>query len=371
MGSEKKKIPDGLLIQRDSAGHYLLLTLLSFAASVTLVRFFLSLTNYPQVGNGTLHIAHVLWGGLLLYIAALLPLLFVNRGIYRIAAILAGSGVGLFIDEVGKFITQQNDYFFPIAASIIYAFFLLTLLLLVNIRRKERLSVRDELIRSLELVEESLQKPLTPVQIAELNTFIENAGKQSDYPYKDLALDLWVFANFKDHMSTSTVDSADNQPGKFQRWISTYLTNENLRPLLIGGLVFIAFLTLKNPFSVLLAPWLPTGMTAFLQNLYIGRHLDVVTDPFWISLRLILEVTVGFALLTAAMLFLIKRNRQGALVGYISLLVSLTTVNLLLFYFEQFSTIITTGLQFLLLLGIIQYRKYSVTPPTDPSSPPG
>ncbi len=75
------------LIQRESAGQYLLLTLVSFAASVTLIRLFLSLTNYPQLGGGTLHIAHVLWGGLLLYIAALLPLLFANREIYRIAAI--------------------------------------------------------------------------------------------------------------------------------------------------------------------------------------------------------------------------------------------------------------------------------------------
>lgn len=353
-----KEQQPGKLIQRESAGRYLLLTLLSFAASVTLIRLFLSLTNYPQIGNGTLHIAHVLWGGLLLYIAALLPLLFTNRDIYTVAAILAGTGVGLFIDEVGKFITQQNDYFFPIAAAIIYAFFLLTLLLLINIRRNARMSGKDELIKSLEVIAGSLQAPLSPEEVASLKNHLESAARTDPSPqHVKLAQDLLKFVEAKVPDPPSGVVAPQSLPGNVQRMLARFLTNENLRPVLMAGLLFIGLLTLKNPFAVLLAPWLPTGMTTFLQNLYIGRHLDVVTDPIWISLRLVLEVTVGLALLTAAGLFQVNRNRQGALVGYIALLVSLSTVNLLLFYFEQFSTIITTSLQFLLLLGIIHYRK--------------
>ena len=354
----KKKRIFKQLIQRESAGQYLLLTLFSFAASVTLIRLFLSLTNYPQIGGGSLHIAHVLWGGLLLYIAALLPLLFANREIYRIAAILAGTGVGLFIDEVGKFITQQNDYFFPIAAAIIYAFFLLTLLLLVNIRRNAHLSGRDELIKSLEVVRESLKSPLPPGEIVKLKAHLEIAAStETSRAHMELAQDLLKFVEADVPDSPGLVFEPQSKPGRFLRMMAHILSNENLRPYLMTGLSFIGLLTLKNPFGVLLAPWLPSGMTTFLQNLYIGRHIDVVTDPFWYSLRLVLEVTVGLALLTAAGLFLVKKNQQGALVGYIALLVSLTTVNLLLFYFEQFSTIITTSLQFLLLLGIIHYRK--------------
>jgi hypothetical protein len=353
---KKKKIFKHL-IQRESAGQYLLLTLFSFAASVTLIRLFLALTNYPQLGGGTLHIAHVLWGGLLLYIAALLPLLFANREIYRIAAVLAGSGVGLFIDEVGKFITQQNDYFFPIAAAIIYAFFLLTLLLLVNIRRNVRLSGRDELIRSIGSVWKSLYAPLLPREIAQLKTHLNLAvKKETSLAHAELAQDLLKFVEADVPDSPGLVFEPESMPGRFLRIMTHILSNKNLRPYLMVGLSFIGLLTLKNPFGVLLNPWLPTGMTTFLQNLYIGRQIDVVTDPFWYSLRLVLEITVGFALLTAAGLFMAKRNRQGALMGYIPLLVSLTTVNLLLFYFEQFSTIITTSLQFLLLLGIIHYR---------------
>ncbi len=122
-------------LQRDAAEQYIFLILLSFGGSVSLTRLFLTLTGYPQIGGGELHIADVLWGGLLLYAAALLPLLFANRGIYTAGAILAGTGVGLFIDEVGKFITRQNDYFFPIAASLIYVLFLLTIVVFLHIRR--------------------------------------------------------------------------------------------------------------------------------------------------------------------------------------------------------------------------------------------
>src|SRR5512143_3428729 len=113
-------------VKREGAEKYLLVTLLSFGASVTLTRLFLELTGYPQLGGGELHIAHALWGGLLLYIASLLPLILANRWTYMAGAILAGTGVGLFIDEVGKFITQSNNYFYPLAAPIVYAFFLMS-----------------------------------------------------------------------------------------------------------------------------------------------------------------------------------------------------------------------------------------------------
>ncbi len=79
--------------------------------TVTLIRLFLAITGYPQLGWGELHIAHVLWGGLALFSAVLLALVLTNRWAYSLSAILAGVGVGLFIDEVGKFITQSNDYF--------------------------------------------------------------------------------------------------------------------------------------------------------------------------------------------------------------------------------------------------------------------
>ncbi len=54
-----------------------------------------------------------------------------NRWAYTWTSVISGVGVGRFIDEVGKFNTQNNDYFFPTVAPIIYAFFLTSVLIYI------------------------------------------------------------------------------------------------------------------------------------------------------------------------------------------------------------------------------------------------
>ena len=50
-------------VRREGAERYLLVTLVSFAATVIVTRWFLTLTGFPRIGGGDLHIAHALWGG--------------------------------------------------------------------------------------------------------------------------------------------------------------------------------------------------------------------------------------------------------------------------------------------------------------------
>ena len=54
------------------AGEYLENFFVSALFSVFAIRIFLSLTDYPQVGVGGLHIAHMLWGGFLMLIAIII-----------------------------------------------------------------------------------------------------------------------------------------------------------------------------------------------------------------------------------------------------------------------------------------------------------
>jgi hypothetical protein len=122
---------------REGAERSLLLVIVSFVVAVVGTRWFLQLTGYPQVGGGELHIAHMLWGGLALVIAALLGLVVSASWVPTVMAVLTGAGTGLFIDEVGKFITASNDYFYPLAAPLIYGLVLALALVFLLVRHRQ------------------------------------------------------------------------------------------------------------------------------------------------------------------------------------------------------------------------------------------
>ena len=123
-------------------------------ATVLIVRTELYLTNYPQVGGNGLHIAHLLWGGLLMLVSLSILLAFVVQSARRVAAVLGGIGLGLFIDEVGKFVTSDNNYFFKPAATIIYCFFVAFFLVIRQVERTREFTRREYLLNTIEAVKE-------------------------------------------------------------------------------------------------------------------------------------------------------------------------------------------------------------------------
>ncbi|HEY9152329.1 MAG TPA: hypothetical protein VIN60_05535, partial [Anaerolineales bacterium] len=161
-------------VEREGAAYYVRLILLSFAATVAITRLYLTLTGFPQIGNGTLHIAHLLWGGLALFISAILVVVYANRWVYTWGSILTGFGVGLFIDEVGKFITRTNNYFFPPDAPIIYMLFLLVVLVYLEVRRRPQRDARSELYRIFDTLQEVLDRDLDAHERADLESHLQH-----------------------------------------------------------------------------------------------------------------------------------------------------------------------------------------------------
>jgi hypothetical protein len=361
----------------------LVITLLSFAASVILIRLFLELTGYPQLGNSELHIAHLLWGGLLLFVASLLPLIFANRWVYKVEALLAGVGVGLFIDEVGKFITQNNDYFYPAAAPIIYAFFLLTVLVYLQVRRAWSRDARAELYHALEMFEEVLDHDLNAQERADLSARLYWVSRQATDP--DTARLAGVLRGF---LASDDLYLAPEAPSRWQGWLrlvrgygSRWITTRRLKVTIMGGLSLLGIVGLlfSAVFVVAVILVLPLAPS---ENFYLEFDLPSgsseaasapvrITDLDFGHLVGILAMlglggVVGLLLMVGAILLAIGREGQGSHLAYFGLLLSLTVITPINFYFSQFGAVSVALAQFALLLGVILYRRRYIV-----SEPPG
>jgi len=346
-------------VQREGAESYLLVTLISFAASVALTRLFLELTGYPQLGNAELHIAHVLWGGLLLFVAALLPLIFANRWAYSMGALCGGLGVGLFIDEVGKFITQSNDYFYPAAAPLIYAMFLLTVLIYTQIRRSHRHSARAELYRALDGLQEVLDHDLDPQERHALEIRLRVIAETAEKPaFSNLAQALLDFLSSED---LALVPDVATFWERIIAWAvkieARWIPIRRLKGVVIGGLIGLGVVQILSMVRLIWAALDPVYLERMLALLIAGGKVTSASATAWFAGRMVLEGLIGLMLIGAGLFMVFGKDQFGIRMAYYGLLLSLTVTNLLVFFFEQFSTIITASVQFALLLAILRFRR--------------
>jgi hypothetical protein len=144
------------------AGRYLDLFIVGGVSAVMAIRFILRLTGYPSLGGARFHIAHMLWGGLLMAAALLICLSFLGNRTRLLAALLGGVGFGTFIDEIGKFITRDNNYFYQPSIALIYIMFVLIYLAFRDVQMRSRISREEYLVNAINDLEEAIINDLQP-----------------------------------------------------------------------------------------------------------------------------------------------------------------------------------------------------------------
>jgi hypothetical protein len=149
----------GVVMRHIDADEFFENFLISAVAAILGIRVFLHVAGYPTVGGESLHVAHMLWGGVLMLVALLMVLGYLGKPMKSAASVIGGLGWGTFIDELGKFLTHDNNYFFEPTFALIYVTFVLMYVVWERLHRT-RLTGQEALANALELMLEAVRKDM-------------------------------------------------------------------------------------------------------------------------------------------------------------------------------------------------------------------
>jgi hypothetical protein len=113
-------------------------------------------------------------------VALVMLLGFLGKHVKRAAAVVGGAGFGAFIDELGKFITSDNDYFYRPTAALIYIIFIGLFLLFRWIDRRRNYSQVELLINSADMLKEIIIEGARSDEIHRALTLLERSGDTSE-----------------------------------------------------------------------------------------------------------------------------------------------------------------------------------------------
>ena len=297
--------------------------------AVLLIRAWLEITGYPQIGGGGLHIAHMLFGGFMMMAAIVIMLVYLGRRARLIAAILGGAGFGTFIDELGKFITSDNDYFFQPTIALIYIIFVLLFLIGERLVRLAQLSPHERLAQALDVTTDAVieQFPTTERELA-INLFAEADPKSPLTPANQRALQR--IAAQPDPLP-NLAERIANRIGHAYNWLTCQ--RWFLKFVLVISAIGIFFSLIGLIISVAIDP----------------SHSEVELATSAMAMPLLLANAIAGALLVIG-LVAFRRSVVAALEWFRrAALVSLLMVQPISFYDEQLSAIVGLGLNLALL----------------------
>ena len=296
----------------------------SSVATILLVRAILAATGWPQLGGGKIHFAHLLWGGVGMLLAFILFMAMQGRLWDFLATLAAGIGFGLFIDELGKFITSDNDYFFQPAVAIMYVLFVVLFFLFRWLGRVDRMSPETALVNSFDFAKEAVMRAMDRGERDEA-LYVLGRADQSDPVVQALTTVL------------RDVQPPDTKPNValrvkdgLQSWYEGIFARHWFRRLVIGWFVFTSVIALVAPLLAIVSPGALTfGQAGYLIAGLITGLLVTVGIVRWRHSRLSAFRWFERGALVAILIggfFSFYEKQVGAIFGLLWLLVQLAVI---------------------------------------------
>lgn len=313
--------------------------LICTVVTILAVRFFLIALGYPRLGGDGLHIAHLLWGGLLLLIALMLAMVSLSQLARRAAAVLGGVGFGLLIDEIGKFVTTDNDYFFRPTFALIYVTLVLIWLASRTLLLRTELHPHEQLANAIDLLREATVRPLTEDERSRALRLVEQSGDHPFVPTLGQLLETVQTVPATEIRARTLIDRAT---GFYERLVTTrvfkLLVSTIFVLLALVALISVASLGLElardEPFTF--ANWAQLATNAVLSILYcLGVYAlfrrSRITAYRWFELSMlfsifvvqifdfadlqlaaVIELVITLVLLVSVRLLIAEEERLGA-----------------------------------------------------------
>lgn len=310
-------------------------------------------------------------------IALIMLLTFLDHSVKDVAAVVGGVGFGAFIDEIGKLITSDNDYFFQPAVALIYIVFVLLYLVIRIIGRERLLSCDDRMANAFDIMKEISIHKIRPEDRQLALTLLQECPEGV------------VKKNLEDILLNTPPDYTNGMSLALRfkhlvnRWYRYAVTKWWFSGAVIG---FFAFVSITSLYSLIVAVQWSTGLALGISGavLLVGvlllerqsrlRHLHLlvsvviivvsilVTWSLFISLkvhplsflnwaRLVFTSVSGIITVVGLLLMPVSRLRAYHIFR-LSILFSIFLTQVLSFYQSQFLALAGLLVDILILLAL-------------------
>jgi hypothetical protein len=315
--------------------------LIAGVATILIIRTQLWLTNYPQLGGHGLHIAHLLWGGLFMVVAIGILLTFLGPSPRAVAAVVGGIGFGFFIDELGKFITSDNNYFFKPAAALIYLIFIALFALTRTLQRQRVLSTEERVANALDIAGEATKRRFDVVDRERALALLD--GADPDDPLVAPARQLVLRLQTAPARPRRLAGLAARAHAAYTRIVH----QSWFRPLVDAVFVVWAALSVVAVFEVVLS------LGVHIGGAMRGFGSDSVAHLAFINLASLVSSLVSAALVVAGLWRLHRGTRLAAYRSFErALFVSIFVTRVFAFVESQFAAVFGLAVDLVLLIAL-------------------